>query len=285
MSSNAAQFTGEIPKNYDEGLGPVIFNPYADDIAARAKALKPKNVLELAAGTGRVTRVLRNALPASTPIVATDLNDAMLDVARPLFRKGENISFEVVDAMSIPKDEGAFDLLLAQFGVMFMPDKAEHYREALRVLEPGGTYLFNAWDSWEGNPWAGLGHNMVETFFPGEAPGFYKVPFHYHDPDEIKKDLKAAGFENIKIERIARDGKITSWDTFAHAIVFGNPLADEIRGLGAGVAPEDVRDAVKEKLIDANGKAPTTIALAAYVVTAQKPGGKKKGFLAKLFGG
>lgn len=271
MTNTAAQFTGEIPKNYDAGLGPVIFTPYAEDIAARARALNPANVLELASGTGRVTRLLRDALPSETPILASDLNDAMLDVARPLFSDDELISFEIIDGMSIPKEDGSYDLLLTQFGVMFMPDKVGHYREALRVLAPGGTYLFNAWDSWEGNPWAGLGHTTVEEFFPGEAPGFYKVPFHYHDPALIKSDLESAGFVNIEIERIAKDGQVTSFDTFSHAIVFGNPLADEIRALDTDVSPEEVREAVKAKLIETYGDAPTTLPLAAFVVSAEKP--------------
>lgn len=270
MTSNAAQFTGEIPKNYDTGLGPVIFHPYAKDIAARAKALNPSEVLEIAAGTGIVTRKLRDALPAEVPLLATDLNDAMLDVARPLFGKDENVAFEVVDAMDIPNNEASFDLALSQFGVMFMPDKVQHYRETLRILKPGGTYLFNVWDSWDGNPWAGLGHETVEIFFPGETPGFYKVPFHYHDPAKIQTDLHSAGFENINIDRVAKQGKVTSWEAFAHAVVFGNPLADEIRALDGGVSPEEVRDAVMKKFVEAFGQAPTSIPLAAFVVTAQK---------------
>lgn len=270
MTSNAAQFTGEIPKNYDVGLGPVIFDPYAEDIAARAKALMPSNVLEIAAGTGRVTRKLRDALPPETPILVSDLNDAMLEVARPLFKPNENIRFEVIDGMSITRDDASHDLLLTQFGVMFMPDKIDHYRETLRVLKPGGTYLFNSWDSWAGNPWAELGHSTVEAFFPGDAPGFYKVPFHYHDPSQIEFDLETAGFENIKIERLEKEGRVTSFDTFSNAIVFGNPLADEIRALSADVTPEEVRDAVKLKLIETFGEAPTTLPLAALVVTARK---------------
>jgi len=271
MTNSATQFTGDIPKNYDAGLGPVIFDPYAENIAARAKALKPSRVLEIAAGTGRVTRKLRDALPDDTSILASDLNDAMLEVARPLFGADENITFEVIDGMAISKDDATFDLLLAQFGVMFMPDKVDHYREALRVLKSGGTYLFNTWDSWDGNPWAGVGHNTVETFFPGEAPGFYKVPFHYHDPKQIKADLESAGFADITIERLEKDGRVTSFETFSHAVVFGNPLADEIRALGTGVSPEETREAVKAKFIETFGEAPTTIPLAAFVVTAKRP--------------
>jgi len=271
MAGKASEFTGDIPRNYNDGLGPVLFDPYADDLVKRAKALKPVRVLELAAGTGIVTRKLRDALPKATSIVASDLNQAMLDVASPLFETSENISFEVVDAMSIPKADDSFDLVTSQFGIMFMPDKVASLREARRVLQPGGTYLFNTWGSWDGNPWAGLGHKAVEGFFPGEAPGFYKVPFHYHDPKEIKRDLKAAGFKNVKIKELKKAGHISSHEVLAHAAVFGNPLADEIRALNTGVTPEQAQEAVRAALETAFGPAPTKMPLMALVVTATAP--------------
>jgi len=291
----APQFSGAIPENYEEGLVPVIFIPYADDLTARAVKLKPDTVLELAAGTGVVTRALHNALPASTSITATDLSDGMLSVARSKAADAKNVSFEVVDAMSIPKGEDTYDLLVAQFGVMFVPDKVASYREALRVLKPGGTYMFNAWDSWEGNPWAGVAHKTVEAFFPGEAPGFYKVPFHYHDPDEIKRDLEAAGFTDVTVEHVKKQGPVASNETFASAAIFGNPLADEIRALGTDLTPEQARDAVRNAFTEAFGPSPTTIPLSAFVATAKKPAtkqsdsnkegkAKKKGFFARLFG-
>ncbi len=271
MAGKASEFTGDIPRNYNDGLGPVLFVPYADDLAKRVKAFKPASVLELAAGTGIVTRKLRDALPASTSIVASDLNQAMLDIASPQFKNDTNITFEVVDAMSIPKADDSFDLVTSQFGIMFMPDKVASLREARRVLRPGGTYLFNTWGSWDGNPWAGIGHKAIERFFPNDAPGFYKVPFHYHDPKEIKCDLKAAGFKNVKIKELKKKGRISSHEELAHAAVFGNPLADEIRALNTGVTPEQAQEAIRAALETAFGPAPTKMPLMALVVTATAP--------------
>ncbi len=283
MAKNAPTFTGSIPKIYDEGLGPVIFTPYADDIAARAHKLAPRAVIELAAGTGIVSRAVRDALPKKSKLHSTDFSEEMLEVAKSRFEDGENISFEVVDAMAIPHKDASFDMVLSQFGIMFFPDKVASLREALRVLEPGGTYLFNVWDSWDNNPWAARAHETASKFFDGNPPGFYQIPFHYHDPAQIARDLETAGFENIEIEVIKKDGAISSTSALANAAVFGNPLADEVRAREGDTTPEDVRDAIETALIKAFGRSPTTMPISALVITAKKPTAKK-GFLARMFG-
>lgn len=270
--NTSTQFTGRIPQNYDEGLGPVIFQPYAEDIAARAKALSPKSLLELAAGTGIVTRVLRDALPSRTKILASDLNDDMLDIAKKKFRFWDKVSFSVIDAMDIGHADASFDMLLAQFGIMFMPDKVASLKEALRVLKPGGTYLYSAWDNQAANPFAGIADKLIGSFFESDPPGFYKVPFHYHDPALLKADAEAAGFADVAVERVEKTGVITSLDSFANAFVFGNPVHIEIEERGTGVTPEQARDAVRQTFAETFGEAPTTMPLAAYVVTAKKPG-------------
>lgn len=134
--TDAAAFTGDIPRFYDKHLGPIIFADYAADLARRAAALSPKDVLELAAGTGISTAALRAALPASTRIIATDLNDAMLEVARAKAPAG--VEFRQANAMELPFADASFDLVVIQFGVMFFPDRPAAYREARRVLRPGG---------------------------------------------------------------------------------------------------------------------------------------------------
>ena len=146
MSDNQSAFVGSIPEHYDRNLGPIIFTDYAADIARRAAAGEPAKVLETAAGTGIVTRALRDHLAAGTRLTATDLNEPMLDVARTKFRPGEQVEFQQADAMALPFADGSFDTVVCQFGVMFFPDKDQSYREVYRVLTPGGRYLFSMWD-------------------------------------------------------------------------------------------------------------------------------------------
>lgn len=152
MTSDAARFVGNIPQHYDQGLGPIIFVDYAAEMARRVAIHQPMRVLETAAGTGIVTRQLRNLLSAAAHLTATDLNPPMLDVARAKFRAGEQVQFKPADAMALPFADASFDAVVCQFGVMFYPDKDQSYREVLRVLVPGGHYLFSIWDAHAYNP-------------------------------------------------------------------------------------------------------------------------------------
>jgi ubiquinone/menaquinone biosynthesis C-methylase UbiE len=147
MFEQSARFTGDIPTNYDRGMGPHLFVDYAADLARRVAAARPLRVLEIAAGTGIVTRLLRDILPVTADLVASDLNPPMLDVARQKFRAGERIEFQPADANALPFPDGAFDAVVCQFGVMFFPDKLRAFAEAFRVLKPGGRFLFSVWDA------------------------------------------------------------------------------------------------------------------------------------------
>ncbi len=261
-----AQFVGSIPQHYDEDLGPVMFVDYAADMARRAAESRPGTVLELAAGTGILTRQLRDAIPADSHIMATDLNDAMLTVAQAKFEPGENVSFRAVDATDLPFGDGAFDLVACQFGVMFFPDKARSYSEVHRVLRPGGRYVFNVWGSFAENPFAEVAHETIAGFFKGDPPGFYKVPFSYADTDVIQNALNEAGFSGVEIERLPTQRSIPSVASFARGIVNGNPTIDEVRREGAD--PAEIEAAVFKALLKAFGPEPCTMPLEAIAISA-----------------
>lgn len=228
MPDQASRFVDSIPEFYDRELGPHLFEAYAADLAARVAALAPRSVLELAAGTGIVTRALRDALPADCELLATDLNPPMLDWAKAKFRTDENIRFQPVDAMQLPFEDASFDVVVCQFGVMFFPDKPQSYREVKRVLRTGGRYLLSVWDSWEANPFARMAHEVVAGFFPDNPPGFYRVPFAYHDRGLIEAELTGSGFGEVTLEPLPLISSIPSLEALAHGLVYGNPLYDEI---------------------------------------------------------
>ena len=268
MNKVAANFTGSIPEFYESGLVPVIFEDYAREIAALVAKRKPEKVLELAAGTGVVTRLLRDRLSRKCEIIASDLNEPMLEVARKKFKSGESVSFQSIDAMSIPLDDNSVDVVACQFGVMFFPDKVESYCEALRVLKPGGRYIFNAWDSHEHNPFAGIAQSLVEKAFPDDPPGFYKVPFHYHDVREMKREMKEAGFSSVKVQRRKIRKTIPSIAAFAQGLVHGNPLSEEIRARSSD--PDAMVDVIRSAFEAAFGSDPAKMPLSAFFVTGQK---------------
>jgi SAM-dependent methyltransferase len=265
MPGQASEFVGDIPAHYDAELGPNIFEGYAADMAARAKAFAPTRTLELAAGTGIVSRKLRDALTGE--LVVTDLNAPMLDVARGKFRADEEVRFEVANAMALPFPDAAFDLVVCQFGVMFFPDKTASYREALRVLKPGGRYLLSAWGTHAQNPFAGIAHETVSGFFPDNPPGFYRVPFSYADATVAIGDLKDAGFTHVTHESVPRQRQVVDLDAFARGLVYGNPLRDEIKQCGGDA--DELVEALAARFRSAWGAAQTMPLLATIYCAAR----------------
>ncbi len=269
MSSDAAGFIGNIPQHYDRGLGPHIFEDYAIDIAQRVAAGNPARVLETAAGTGLVTRKLRDALPAGARLTATDLNPPMLEVARAKFGAGEQVEFQPADAGALPFADASFDAVVCQFGLMFFPDKPKSYSEVFRVLAPGGRYVFSVWDSHRYNLFGRIAHEVPARFFPADPPQFYKVPFSCHQIDPVKELLIAAGFSDIGIAVVAFEKEIPDATIFARGLVYGNPLIDQIRSRG-DVEPELIVDAMVQTLRREFGADPGRMPLQAIVFSATK---------------
>lgn len=270
MSGNLADFSGDIPENYDRGLGPVIFAGYAADMAHRATSGSTlSRVLETAAGSGIVTRALRDVLPAGTHLTATDLNPAMLDIARAKFRADQDVVFQPADATALPFPDGSFDLMICQFGVMFYPDKDKGYREAHRVLTQGGRYLFSVWDAHRHNPFGRIAHEVIAGFFPSDPPRFYAVPFGYHLIDPIKESLLAAGFGEIKISVVQQHRPVADFSSFARGVVFGSPVVDQIRQRH-GAEPSEVQEAVAAAMRREFAGDPALLPLQAIVFEACK---------------
>ncbi|XIA65153.1 class I SAM-dependent methyltransferase [Bradyrhizobium sp. TZ2] len=269
MSSDAAGFVGNIPQYYDQGLGPIIFAEYAADIARRVATGSPARVLETAAGTGIVTRKLRDALADDAQLTATDFNPPMLDIARTKFRPGEQVGLQPADAVALPFADASFDAVVCQFGVMFFPDKAKSFCEAYRVLVPGGRYVLSVWDSHRYNPFGRIAHEVAGRFFPADPPQFYSVPFSCHQIDPIKEYLIAAGFDDIGITVIRQVRELPDVANFARAAVHGNPLIDQVHARG-GVDPERIVDALTQEFRREFGNDPGRMPVQAIVFSATK---------------
>jgi SAM-dependent methyltransferase len=262
-----ASFTGSVPEYYDRCLGPVLFEPYANDLIGRLPVHEGLHVLELACGTGIVTRRLRAALPPSATLVATDLFEAMLDRARDVVTD-PGIDWQQADAQALPFDDASFDAVVCQFGLMFLPDKVQGFREARRVLRRGGVLLVSMWLSKEDNPHTLVIEEVLEGLFPDDPPRFMELPHGYHDAELVRIDMEAAGWDDAELEVVRIEGIGPSAAEFASGFAKGSPLTHELIARGADL--DAVERPLTEALAELGGEEPFTIPLAAVVVTATR---------------
>ena len=247
MTGSDASFIGAIPDLYERYLGPLLFQPYAEDIAARVGTLDRGRVLETAAGTGIVTRALARSLPRTVEIVATDLNQAMIDYATALLH-APRASWQRADAEDLPFADASFDVVVCQLGVMFLPDKQRCYREALRVLKAGGRFVFNVWGRLENNEISHTVARAVAALFPDNPPRFMeRTPFGYSDPDVIRAELQQAGFGRVEIDAVEKVSRAAFPREPAIGLCQGTPLRNEIEARDPsrlGEATDRAADAV-----------------------------------------
>ena len=259
-------FVGPVPELYQRYFVPLIFEPYAVDLADRAVRRQPARVLEIAAGTGVVTRHLAATLPPATTIVATDLNQAMLDQAVAA-GTARTVEWRQADAMALPFPDASFDLVVCQFGVMFFPDKAHAFAEARRVLRPGGHYLFDVWDRIEENDFANLVMETLATMFPDDPPRFTaRTPHGYHDLAAIAADLRRGGFtETPAMTTLSARSRADSPRIPALAYCQGSPVRGEIEARGPSRLAE-VTDRVTEAIARQFGEGAVEGKIQAHII-------------------
>lgn len=268
MASIDVRFSGSVPANYERYLVPLLFRPYAALLAERAAGFEPRRILETAAGTGVVTEELTRRIP-NAEIVATDLNQAMLDVAATRL-SSPNLCFVEANALELPFDDSSFDLVVCQFGLMFYPDKVKGNAEARRVLRDDGHYLLAIWDAIERNPLSNLAHQTMQEQFPDNPPTFMvRGPFSYHRPEWIERDLKAAGFDSIEIETIVLTSRSSSAEEAARGLSHGSPMRVELEEYGPD-ALGDVHAALSATARHYEGPDGFEAPMSAHIVTATK---------------
>jgi len=264
-------FAGSLPKAYQAFLVPLLFEPYAEDLANRLSTRPLGRVLEIAAGTGVVTRALASKLPEGVSIVATDRNQPMLDQAAAL-GSARPVEWRSADAMRLPFGEREFDAVVCQFGVMFFTDKPKAFAEARRVLDPSGVFAFNVWDRLELNELADAVTASLAELFPDDPPRFLeRLPHGYHDRATIEKDLAAGGFPAPEILTLAIHSRAPSPRDAAIGFCHGTPLRDEIEARGETL--ERATDAAEEGIARRFGRGPVTARMQAHVVVVENGSG------------
>ncbi|MBA3882728.1 MAG: methyltransferase domain-containing protein [Chthoniobacterales bacterium] len=224
MADQGTSFSASVPEKYDRYLGPMLFEPYARDLSARLKVRAGLHVLEVACGTGIVTRSLRERVPADGKLVATDLSEPMLAFARTKFTASDAVEWQQADAMALPFPDESFDAVVCQFGLMFVPDKLLALREARRVSTDGGQLLFNVWESLERNPLTDVAHTTAASLFPSDPPKFFETPFGCHDVSFLNGLLRETGFKDVTVTPVDLPCVSPSAADAARGLVQGTPL-------------------------------------------------------------
>lgn len=268
MSETDKAFTGSIPEIYDKFLVPLIFEEFARDLAQRTASSRPARVLETAAGSGVVTRAVLPLLDRSAEYIASDLNGPMLDRAASQQPADDRITWQQADAQSLPFADNSVDAVCCQFGVMFFPDRIAGYREALRVLRPGGQFVFNVWDRIAENEFADCVTDALADLYPDDPPRFLaRTPHGYHDIDAIAAELRAAGFSAIDAEIKSTVSVAQEAHDPAIAYCQGTPLRSEIEARdpdGLQKATDLAARAIAERF----GSAPVSGKIQGFVFTA-----------------
>jgi SAM-dependent methyltransferase len=263
-------FAGSIPQLYETYLVPLLFEPFAVDLVERLASRPVSRVLELAAGTGALTRKLASVLGDNVSIVATDLNQPMLDHAAAI-GTARPVEWRQADATQLPFADGTFDAIVCQFGVMFFPDKAKAFAEARRVLRPRGVYIFSAWDRIEENEFADSVTTALAALFPADPPRFLaRTPYGYHDRPTIERDVVTGGFTAPpRIDTVAMRSLATAARIPAIGFCQGSPLRSEIEardGSRLGEATDVATDGLTRRF----GRGAVDGKIQAHVVTAER---------------
>ena len=266
-----AVFAGTVPEVYERCLVPLIFECYADDLVDRVAHLAPSSVLEIAAGTGVVTRALASGLGALVEITASDLNADMIEHAAAV-GTSRPVKWRQADVMQLPFPDDAFDVVVCQFSAMFFPDRPQAYAQINRVLRPGGTFVFNVWDDIANNEFAAVVTDAVGELFPDDPPMFLaRTPHGYHDEVIIRSDLTAGGFaEPVSIEPVEHRSRASAADLPAFAYCHGTPLRNELEQRDPGRLDEATEHATT-RLSERFGPTDLDTKIRGFVITTTAP--------------
>ena len=266
--SQPFDFSGPVPKHYDQFSGPMFFEPYAIEVSNRIDPFSVNVALELASGTGRVTRHLRAVLPSTTKLIASDISSDMLAVAKEKL-KALDINWQMIDALKLPFEDNSIDLVVCCFGYMFVPDKLKAFAEAYRVLRPGGMLLFTTWDKLELIGASYVYRNIAKKYLKEPLPESYNLPFSMYDESIIKDTLEEVGFSKISIEKISKLSISPTAKEASEGLTQGGVIYNVIMSQNPAWI-EEIKISVEKELAEKFGEEPMVAPMSALISQAWK---------------
>lgn len=266
--ANSIQYSPTAALHYEKYSGPVFFEPYALEVAGRIHPSSVKVALEIACGTGRVTRHLRRVLPPSSKLIATDISSDMLQVAKDEL-KGLPVDWQLADAQELPFEDNSIDLIVCCFGYMFVPEKLKAFKEAHRVLRQDGTLLFTTWDRLELNIATHIHREVIRKYLGGELPESYTTAFSMNNEEEIKSWLTQAGFTETAVERVEKIAVSESARNVAEGLAYGGAIFSDMFKRNPEWLPR-IQSDIEKTLIEKYGDAPMKAPMRALFTSAKK---------------
>ena len=270
-TSNAVpcvDISGDAAAYYDQFFGPLFFEPYAIEVAKRIDPAPVCIALEIAAGTGRVTRHIRERIAAPAKLIASDISGDMLGIAKKKLSHLD-IEWQHIDAQQLPFTDNSIDLVVCCFGYMFVPDKPKAFAEAYRVLRPGGMFIFTTWDRLEQNPASYISRSIAEQYLEAPLPDSYNLATSMNDETAIKSLVQDAGFSTISIEKVTLLSVCPTAKEAASGLVKGGPYYNEIKKRNPAWIDE-IKMKVEKQLAEKFGAAPMIAPMSAVIIQAWK---------------
>jgi ubiquinone/menaquinone biosynthesis C-methylase UbiE len=265
---SSTNFSGDTATYYDQFLGPLFFEPYAIEVAKRIDPAPVSIALEIAAGTGRVTRHIRERISASAKLIASDISEEMLGEAKKKLSHLD-IEWQHIDAQQLPFSDNSIDLVVCCFGYMFVPDKPKAFAEVYRVLRPGGLFLFTTWDSLEHNAASYTSRTIAKQYLEEPLPESYNLATSMSDEAVIRPFLQDAGFSKITIEKVKHFSVSPTAKEAAYGLVQAGLIYEEIKKRNPEWIDE-IKIKVEKELTEKYGAAPMVAPMSAVISQAWK---------------
>lgn len=259
------QISGSPADIYEQHMVPAIFARWAPDLVQAAGVRPAERVLDVACGTGAVTRLLAEQVGPAGKVTGLDITPGMLAAAR-LAAPSQRIEWLEGSAVKMPLPDGTFDAVVCQQGLQFFPDKPAALSEMRRVLKRGGRLALSCWRSVEHTPgYLVLEQALARRVGPEKAA---LPPFSLGDAGAIRGLVVGAGFREVKLRAEAKMLRFRSAEHLVRAVVGGAPaMMGALTGQGEGVLDAiiaEVTEATKHYVDDEGWATPAV----SHIVTA-----------------
>lgn len=252
------QIQGSGPQAYEDQKVPSMFRPLAEATLRKVDVPKGVRVIDVACGTGIVSRLVAERVGGSGSVIGVDLNSAMIAVAeKTTDSSGATIEWKQGDVTALLFPDASFDVAFCQQGLQYFPDKVAALKEIRRVLKPGGMLALTVWS--EVPKLGGAISDALGQYVNAEAAKKALAPFAFRDIDVIKPLFVEAGFSEIQAEILAVDRVLDPTDISIPAEIVSSGFTDDVEKLDADTRKamvDGVGEALKEYRTDSGFSIP-----------------------------